>query len=119
MRFIPTKIHGVADYIVGLLVIGLPYLFNLVGSSVSYFTIIGIAAILYSLFTDYELGVIRVLRIRFHLLLDAVFGLFMLAAPLLFDLPRQASWTSYLIGALALLLVVTTNTRAVGTAAAT
>ena len=80
---------------------------------------IGIAAILYSLFTDYELGAIRVLRIRFHLLLDAVFGLVMLAAPLLFDLPRQASWTSYLIGALALLLVATTNTRAVGTAAAT
>lgn len=119
MRFIPTKIHGVADYIVGLLVIGLPYFFNLEGARVWFFTVSGTAAIFYSLLTDYELGAIRVLRIRFHLLLDVVFGLIMLAAPLLLDLPRQASWTSYLIGALALLMVATTKIRAVGTAAAT
>lgn len=119
MRFISTKIHGAADYVVGLVVIGLPFFLELQGGSRLFFMLIGTAAILYSLFTDYELGSIRVLRIRFHLLLDAVFGLAMLAAPLLFDLPSQASWSSSLIGALALLLVATTNTRAVGTAAAT
>jgi hypothetical protein len=78
--------------------------------------IIGAAAIQYSLFTDYELGAIRLLRIRFHLMLDAVFGLAMLTVPLLVDLPQHATWSSYLIGALALLLVATTKTRPVGTA---
>jgi hypothetical protein len=119
LRFIPTRIHGAVDYIVGLIVIGLPFFLDLQGASWWFFMITGAAAILYSLFTDYELGAIRFLRIRFHLLLDAMFGLIMLMAPLLLHLSQHARWSSYLIGALALLLVTTTKTRAVGTAALT
>ena len=102
----------------GLVVIALLFILDLQGASRWFFMIAGTAAILYSLFTDYDLGAICDLRLRYHLLLDAVFGLNLLAAPLLLALPSQESWTSYLIGALALLLVAT-NIRAVGTAAVT
>jgi hypothetical protein len=71
MRFIPTTAHGLADYIVGLMVMGLPFLFGWTGATRVTFASLGILVICYSLLTDYEFGLIRVFRIRFHLLLDA------------------------------------------------
>jgi hypothetical protein len=46
-----------------------------------------------------------------------VFGLLLLLGPWLHDLPQSARWSSYVIGALALVLVATTRIRAEGTAA--
>ena len=117
MRFIPTAIHGAADYVVGLSVMALPFVLDLHGAQRWFFLALGALAVFYSLLTDYELGIVRVLRVRFHLLLDAVFGLAMLTAPSLLDLPKAASAVSYAVGILALILTATTRTQAVGTAA--
>jgi hypothetical protein len=65
--------------------------------------------------TDYELGVFRYLRIRFHLLLDAIFGIAMLAFPYLLHLPADAHLPAYVVGILALVLTVFTEVRASGT----
>jgi hypothetical protein len=116
MRFIPTKLHGVADYVVGLIVIGLPFLFGVGGGPRAALVLLGTFVILYSVLTDYELGAVRFLRIRFHLLLDALFGAAMLIAPSLLDFPADARWPVYVIGALSLLLASTTQRRAQGTA---
>jgi hypothetical protein len=116
MRFIPTLFHGIADYVVGLLVLALPYLLALSGSTRIFFIVMGVAVLIYSLMTDYELGVVRFLRIRFHLLLDALFGVAMLLAPWAFTIPDQARWPVYIIGVLAIALALTTEIRAIGTA---
>lgn len=115
MRFIPTTAHGLADYVVGPIVMGLPFLFGWTGASRLTFATRGILVICYSLLTDYEFGLIRVLRIRFHLLLDALFGFAMLAAPTLLRLPNDSRVPVYVIGALSLFLSVTTKIRAQGT----
>src|ERR1700710_1283596 len=109
MRFIPTAAHGMADYIVGLIVVALPFYYGWTGPSRVTFVTLGLLVICYSLLTDYELGLVRVLRIRFHLLLDALFGLAMLAAPALLRLPGETGVPVYVIGALSLLLSVTTK----------
>ncbi|MGV1873737.1 SPW repeat domain-containing protein [Agrobacterium rosae] len=117
MRFLPTMFHGFVDYVVGLGVIGLPFFlgFNEVPRTV--LIVLGIAVLLYSLLTDYELGAVRFLRIRFHLLLDGLFGAAMLVSPWLFDFPVDSRWPVYVIGVLALVLTMTTQIRAEGTAA--
>jgi hypothetical protein len=115
MRFIPTAAHGLADYGVGLIVAGLPFYFGWTGASRVTFVTLGVLVICYSLLTDYELGLLRVLRIRFHLLLDALFGLSMLSAPTLLDLPNDSGVPVYVIGVLSLFLSVTTKIRAQGT----
>jgi hypothetical protein len=115
MRFIPTTAHGLADYIVGLVVAGLPFYFGWTGTSRIAFVTLGLLVICYSLLTDYELGLVRILRIRFHLLLDALFGLAMLAAPTLLRLPNGSRTSVYVIGVLSLVLSVTTKIRAQGT----
>lgn len=117
MRFLPTMIHGVLDYLVGLLVIVLPFILRLQGSQKWTLVGIGSLVLLYSALTDYEFGLVRYLRIRFHLLLDAIFGLAMLLTPWLLDFPADARLTNYVLGVLALMLVAITDVRAMGTAA--
>lgn len=115
MRFIPTAAHGFADYIVGLVVVCLPFYFGWTGNARLIFIALGLLVIFYSVMTDYELGLFRILRIRFHLLLDALFGLAMLAAPTLLRLPNDSRIPVYVIGVLSVLLSVTTKIRAQGT----
>jgi hypothetical protein len=117
MRIIPTMAHGVADYVVGIFVIALPFLFEFTGNTRTVTIALGVVVLLYSLMTDYELGAVRFLRIRFHLLLDAVFGVVMLAMPFLFDVGSASRWPFYVVGIVALVLTATTKIRAEGTAA--
>ena len=117
MRFLPTMIHGILDYLVGLLVIVLPFALGLQRAQQWTLIGLGLVVVLYSAVTDYEMGLMRYLRIRFHLALDAVFGLAVLLSPWLLDFPANARWPNYALGALALVLVAVTDVRAIGTAA--
>lgn len=75
MRFVPTLVHGIADYVVGAIVYGLSFYYGWTGKQRTTFVVLGAFVIAYSLVTDYEARLVRFLRIRFHLLLDAIFGL--------------------------------------------
>ncbi|MDP9840629.1 signal transduction histidine kinase [Neorhizobium huautlense] len=116
MRFIPTVLHGVLDYLVGVVLIVLPFALGTQGPTLIALIALGLFAIAYSLFTDYELGAVRFLRVRFHLALDIVFGIIMLFIPTVFDLPAAIEWLVYVIGFLAILLATITKIRATGTA---
>lgn len=116
VRFISTAIHGILDYVVGLIVIGLPFLLQIDGTPRAITIVLGLLVILYSAVTDYELGALRILRIRVHLTLDVLFGAGMLMVPSILDLQAQQSWPYYVIGVLALVLSGTTRIRASGTA---
>jgi hypothetical protein len=96
-------------------VISLPFYFGWTGMDRVAFIACGAFIILYSLLTDYELGLVRFLRIRFHLLLDALVGIAILASPALLNLPADQRVPLYAIGILALLLVFITKVRAEGT----
>ena len=86
MRFLSTRIHGVIDYVVGVLLVIVPNLFGFAdnGSAQWIFVVLGIAAILYSLVTDYELGLVHLLPMPAHLALDAASGVLLAASPWLF-----------------------------------
>lgn len=114
MRFIPTVLHGVADYMVGLLLTCLPLFLGWPGAGRFVFVASGLLVILYSACTDYELGLYRFLRIRFHLFLDGLLGVALLIAPRALPLPGEHHGLVYAIGVVALLLSVTTRVRAQG-----
>lgn len=94
MRFVSTRIHGILDYLVGIFVLLFPLTFELQGAQRWTLIAIGLAVILYSALTDYEVDVVRFLRIRFHLLLDAVFDIALLPIPWLLDFPLEDRWPS-------------------------
>ena len=86
MRFISTRTHGWLDYSVGLLMIFAPWLFNFAGGGAEtwIFVVLGAAALLYSLLTRYELGLIKAIPMRAHLTLDFLSGVLLALSPWLF-----------------------------------
>lgn len=86
MRFISTKVHGYLDYIMGILLIASPWLFDFYrGGAESWVPIIlGAGVILYSLFTDYELSMSKAIPMSTHLTMDVAGGVLLAASPWLF-----------------------------------
>ena len=87
MKPIDTKTHGYLDYIMGIFLIASPSLFdlNLKGIESTIFYVLGVMAILYSLFTNYELGYMKLIPMKFHLILDVLSGAFLAASPWIFN----------------------------------
>ena len=101
MRLIPTKVHGYLDYLVGALLIVAPWLFGFAarGAETWVPVLLGAAAIVYSLLTDYELGVRKIISMPTHLLLDLVSGIVLAASPWLFGFADYV-WAPHLIAGL-------------------
>ena len=84
MRFIPTRIHGALDYALGIVLAALPYVAGFADRGIAEWAsvILGCGLIIYSLLTNYELGVVRVIPMRLHLMLDAAGGAVLIVAAL-------------------------------------
>jgi hypothetical protein len=100
---IPTRTHGILDYIIGLALIAAPWLFGFAYGGAETWTpvIVGALIIVQSLFTNYELGVVRAIPMRVHLMADVVLGLFLAVSPWLLDYD-QIVWAPHLIVGLVL-----------------
>ncbi|MGN6491931.1 MAG: hypothetical protein ACTHLE_08035 [Agriterribacter sp.] len=80
---IPTKVHGIIDYVSAVVLIALP-IFTGKDPSGGFFWIcptIAVFIIVYSLLTRYEAGFVGLLSFRTHLLFDIAAGLMLIAAP--------------------------------------
>lgn len=98
MRFIPTKIHGYMDYLMGVLLIVAPWLFGFAqgGAETWVPVILGAGAIIYSLLTNYELGAAKVLSMKAHLGLDIFSGALLAVSPWLFGFSALV-WVPHLV----------------------
>jgi hypothetical protein len=89
---IPTSVHGVADYSLGsmlMLASGSLGFAEGPGIASSLPRAMGAGALLYSLLTRYELGVVPVLPMRAHIALDMISGALLAASPLVFGFARR------------------------------
>ena len=100
LRFIPTRAHGVIDYLTGVLLIVAPYLLGFADGTAAQWVpqIVGAALIGASLLTDYELGVVRVIPMPVHLGLDVAAGLLLAASPWLFGFADRVLWPHLILG---------------------
>jgi hypothetical protein len=98
MRFLSTRVHGMMDYLVGVLLIAAPWLFNFDrgGAETWIPVLLGAGAIVYSLFTDYELGAVRRISMPTHLNLDLGSGILLALSPWLFGFSDYV-WEPHLI----------------------
>ena len=116
VRFIPTSVHGMLDYLTGSVLLAAPELFGLkdVPSSALAPRLAGGGAAAYSLLTDYELGAVKVLPMPAHLVLDAASGALLVASPWLFGFSRSGSryWIPHVVvGAFEILAALTSETQ--------
>lgn len=86
MKFIPTKVHGILDYLVGGLLMATPWLLGFEDNTLITWipVILGGSTWFYSLFTNYELGAIKLLPMPLHLIIDFLSGLLLATSPWLF-----------------------------------
>jgi hypothetical protein len=98
MNIISRRTHGVLDYIVGIVLILAPRIFGFdTGGPESRIPItLGIVTIVYSLLTNYELGVFKLLPFRLHLTLDTLSGVLLAVSPWLFHFSDQV-WAPHVV----------------------
>ncbi len=119
IRFIPTGIHAYFDYLGGIGLLAAPFVFGFFsvgGAAVLIPMILGAGLLLYSLLTNYELGIpgLKFIPMSIHLLFDFVACAFLALSPFLFGFIEKAPnvWLPHIIaGVVVILLVLCSQTR--------
>src|ERR1700730_17018443 len=113
IRFVPTQVHGIFDYVGGIALIIAPFLFGFFsvgGIAVILPMVLGVGLIVYSLLTRYELGIpaIKFIPMPLHLLFDFVAAALMAVSPFLFGFYHDAPnvWLPHLISGIGVILLV-------------
>jgi len=111
LRIIPTKVHGVLDYMAGLLLIALPTIlgFDSQLTETWVMVILGIITLLYSIVTRYELSFASLISMRTHLWLDFLSGVVLAASPWLFHFSERVYLPHVVFGLGEILIVLLTN----------
>lgn len=96
-----TKVHGYIDYLMGLILILSPLIFVLPAGAASTVPIVlGAGVIVYSLITDYELGLLKILPMSTHLIIDIIAGVILAASPWLFGFAAEVYLPHLIFGVL-------------------
>jgi hypothetical protein len=111
MRFLPTKIHGLLDYLVGIALILAPSIFqfsNVGGAAVFIPRLLGVVLIAYSIFTNYEWGIFKVVSMPYHLTIDFLASVFLVLSPFLFGFSGDKinAWLPHVVVGVVVILVV-------------
>lgn len=113
MNILSTRAHGVIDYLTGALLILAPYLFGFATGGVEQWLpqILGVAILVMSLITRYELSVAKIIPLGAHLGVDAAGGLLLAVSPWLFGFAEIIWWPHLLIGLMEIVVAAITERR--------
>ncbi len=113
MQIIDTKTHGYIDYSMGALLIAMAYFINFNSDNTPNFVLylVGSLAIFYSLLTKYELGVIKIIPMYIHLMLDSLSGIFLATAPWLLGFADDVFLPHLLLGLFEIATTIMTSIR--------
>jgi len=116
MKIIPTFVHGVADYIGGLVLLVAPNVFGFAdvgGAAVWVPRVLGVIVLLQSIMTNYELGLVKILPMKMHLMNDYVAGLVLAASPWIFGFAdeRTNAWMPHVVVGIAVFLLTLMTER--------
>ena len=113
IRFVPTGIHAYFDYIGGIALLAAPFIFgfySLGGAAVIVPMVLGVGLILYSLLTNYELGIpgLKIIPMWVHLILDFVASAFLAISPFLFGFINKTPnvWLPHIVAGVGVILLV-------------
>jgi hypothetical protein len=98
MRMLSTYVHGIIDYVAGLLLIASPWLFGFAaeGPETWILVVAGLLMLGAFLLTDYEWGLVRKIPMPMHLSLDAILGIVLAASPWVFNF-HESVWVPHVV----------------------
>ncbi len=107
MKLINTKLHGILDQILAFALL-LPWMVNYYTRSDDtwLFAAVGASISLYSLCTDYEFGLVKLLPMKTHLVFDVIVALFLIIGPWVFQLRHYYFYWPLSLGLSILLIVI-------------
>lgn len=110
MRFIPTKVHGIMDYLMAVLLMASPWIFGFANGGYAQWVpfIVGVMIIGQSLFTNYEVSLIQRIPMKTHLSLDVITGLVLAASPWIFGFAEFVYLPHLVLGILEIGAALTT-----------
>jgi hypothetical protein len=98
---LPTRIHGFLDYLLGAALVVIPLAFDFGAGPQTWLPVLlGGGAIIYSLLTEYELGVVPLISMPAHLVLDGLGGLLLASSPWVFGF-AEFIWVPHVVFGLA------------------
>ena len=106
MRAIPTRLHGIIDYLFAGVLLLLPLVAGIdLGTAGAWVPIVlGLILLGYSVITDQEYSLKRQIDPKLHLWLDAGVGIVLAISPWLFGFDREV-WLPHLVLGILLVLV--------------
>ena len=113
MNIIPTRIHGVLDYLVAVILIVLPFLlgFDDHRTAMLVMVILGVATVVYSAMTRYEYGIVSIIPMTIHLGIDLTSGFLLTLSPWIFDFYDTVFLPHLLLGVLEIVVSIFSNPR--------
>jgi hypothetical protein len=99
MQMIPTRMHGMPDYLLGAFLIASPWIFGFAdesGTAKWTFIAIGIAMLATATMTNYEFGVVHAISMHMHLGADMVLGLVLAISPWVFGYANDTGKNGWL-----------------------
>jgi hypothetical protein len=113
MKNLTTKAHGILDYMMGVLIATSPWLFDFAtgGAATSVPVAVGISALVYSALTNYEVGIMKVIPMPTHLLLDYLSTFFLAASPWIFGFSDDVFWPHLVLGGVGFLIASMTESH--------
>jgi hypothetical protein len=110
MKLIPSHVHGMFDYLGGIMLVLLPNLFgfeDVGGAAVFIPRAMGIMVLMQAMFTDFEVGIKRIIPMQTHLVMDYVLSVFLAASPWIFGFHNMEPrvWMPHLIVGLSVLVL--------------
>ena len=113
-RFMNKTLHAYLDYPVALGLIAMPFVLGLgtVNPLAFWFSVVtGVAALVLTIFTDHQFGVVKILPYKLHLLVDFMVGAAFVAAPFVLGFAGLEAVYYWVLGATVLLVVALDNTQ--------
>ncbi|MBF9255357.1 SPW repeat protein [Pontibacter sp. 172403-2] len=111
MRFIPTRFHGILDYIVGIIFVIAPWVFDFADSSAATWTMViaGIIVLVQAVCTNYEPGIIKKIPMTSHLMMDFGLGVILALTPWMFNFADEVYVPHVVGGIFSILASLTTH----------
>jgi hypothetical protein len=109
---IPAALHGIIEYLAGVLLIAAPYLFDFEATKATKLSIaVGVVVLVVAAVSTGPTGLIDELPVAAHVVLDLVLAVFLIAASFLFGFSDDGKATAFFITLGVTHLLVTIATR--------
>lgn len=119
-RFMNKTLHAYLDYPVAFGLIAMPFILGLGAVSPLAFwlsVVTGVAALILTVFTDHQFGLVKILPYKLHLFVDFLVGVAFVAAPIVLGFAGLEAAYYWVLGTTVLLVVALDNTQNVVPAA--